>query len=236
VEQAQPAKETTPRAASLGRSRGAATRAKASQPRLAMTLHQIQDHPQARLPSGYGELDRVLGGGIVPGSLVLLGGDPGIGKSTLLLQVANQLAARQRVLYVCAEESGQQVKLRWQRLGAAERGGEKGAAAVGLEERAKGKSGRRQGNTEALDEVDTARAEAVNTQLFLLPEIDLETILMELESLQPTVAIIDSIQALFYNALTSAPGSVSQVRECTSALMQLAKAVKYLVIYRGPCH
>ncbi|PSR14960.1 DNA repair protein RadA, partial [filamentous cyanobacterium CCP3] len=117
VEQAQPAKETAVRASALGRSRGGAIATKSSQPRLAMTLNQIQDHPQARLPSGYGELDRVLGGGIVPGSLVLLGGDPGIGKSTLLLQVANQLAARQRVLYVCAEESGQQVKLRWQRLG-----------------------------------------------------------------------------------------------------------------------
>ncbi len=116
VEQAQPAKETTSaRASALGRSRGTAT--KPSQPRLAMTLGQIEDHPQTRLPSGYGELDRVLGGGIVPGSLVLLGGDPGIGKSTLLLQTADQLSRRMRVLYVCAEESGQQVKLRWQRLG-----------------------------------------------------------------------------------------------------------------------
>ncbi|MBE9136878.1 DNA repair protein RadA [Nodosilinea sp. LEGE 07088] len=224
VEQAQPAKETTARAASLGRSRGAATRAKASQPRLAMTLHQIQDHPQARLPSGYGELDRVLGGGIVPGSLVLLGGDPGIGKSTLLLQVANQLAARQRVLYVCAEESGQQVKLRWQRLGTAERGEGKGATADdSLAVRATGKGSRGKSKTGASEEVETAGIESVNTQLFLLPEIDLETILMELESLQPAVAIIDSIQALYYSALTSAPGSVAQVRECTSALMQLAK-------------
>ncbi len=220
VEQAQPAKETTARASALGRSRGGSTTAKVSQPRLAMTLNQIQDHPQARLPSGYGELDRVLGGGIVPGSLVLLGGDPGIGKSTLLLQVANQLATRQRVLYVCAEESGQQVKLRWQRLGPV------GSEGVGGEgENSKGKKGRgkREEGEEAEEEFEPAGVEVVDSQLFLLPEIDLETILMELESLKPTVAIIDSIQALYYAALTSAPGSVSQVRECTSALMQLAK-------------
>jgi DNA repair protein RadA/Sms len=181
-----------------------------------MTLSQIEDHPQMRMPSGYTELDRVLGGGIVPGSLVLLGGDPGIGKSTLLLQVAHQLATRQRVLYVCAEESGQQVKLRWQRLA---------AATAGAEVAAQGSNGgtsngrKPKGATGAKGAV----SESLDPQLFLLPEIDLETVLMELESLQPKVAIIDSIQALYYGALTSAPGSVSQVRECTSALMQLAK-------------
>ena len=158
-----------------------------AQPRLSLTFKQIQDHPQARIPSGYFELDRVLGGGIVPGSLVLLGGDPGIGKSTLLLQAANQLAKKTPILYVCAEESGQQVKLRSLRLGV---GGE---------------------------------AEGITENLYLLPETNLETILAELESLRPQVAVIDSIQALFYSALTSAPGSVAQVRECTSALMQLAK-------------
>ncbi|MBW4461677.1 MAG: DNA repair protein RadA [Nodosilinea sp. WJT8-NPBG4] len=225
VEQAQPAKETTARASALGRSRGGSTTAKASQPRLAMTLNQIQDHPQARLPSGYGELDRVLGGGIVPGSLVLLGGDPGIGKSTLLLQVANQMAARQRVLYVCAEESGQQVKLRWQRLGPVGKLESDGVGSRGENPKGKTGSGKREERQEEaeLEEFEPAGVEAVDSQLFLLPEIDLETILMELESLKPTVAIIDSIQALYYAALTSAPGSVSQVRECTSALMQLAK-------------
>ncbi|MEM1254308.1 MAG: DNA repair protein RadA [Cyanobacteria bacterium P01_H01_bin.21] len=165
----------------------------ANQPKRAKTFSQIADHPQARIGSGYGELDRVLGGGIVPGSLVLVGGDPGIGKSTLLLQTANQLADRAAVLYVCAEESGQQVKLRSQRLGinVSQGGGKK--------------------------------EESFPELLYLLPETDLETILSELESLRPRVAVIDSIQALFYNQLTSAPGSVSQVRECTSALMQLAK-------------
>jgi len=79
------------------------------QPRVSFKLSQIADQTQSRWPSGYGELDRVLGGGIVPGSLVLIGGEPGIGKSTLLLQVANMLARKDRILYVSAEESGQQV-------------------------------------------------------------------------------------------------------------------------------
>ena len=171
---------------------------KERKPRLAKTFSQIADHPQTRISSGYGELDRVLGGGIVPGSLVLVGGDPGIGKSTLLLQTANQLAERAAVLYVCAEESGQQVKLRSQRLG------------INIGSKS---------SQNSLDITPQASPES----LYLLPETDLETILSELESLQPRVAVIDSIQALFYSQLTSAPGSVSQVRECTSALMQLAK-------------
>lgn len=181
--------ETATRPSMKSRTSTNRSRKAPAQPRLSLTFNQIQDHPQARIPSGYFELDRVLGGGIVPGSLVLLGGDPGIGKSTLLLQTANQLAKETPVLYVCAEESGQQVKLRSLRLG------------VGEGEKAKG----------------------IHENLYLLPETNLETILAELESLRPQVAVIDSIQALFYSALTSAPGSVAQVRECTSALMQLAK-------------
>ncbi len=165
------------------------------QPIAALTLPQITDHPQQRLSSGYSELDRVLGGGIVPGSLVLIGGDPGIGKSTLLLQTANRLAMRYRMLYVCAEESGQQVKLRSQRLGI---GGASGASG-------------------ASDELGSGG------ELYLMPETDLETIIRELEALRPQVAVIDSIQALYFAALNSAPGSVAQVRECTSALMQVAK-------------
>ncbi|MBW4528111.1 MAG: DNA repair protein RadA [Phormidium tanganyikae FI6-MK23] len=160
-----------------------------------LKLDEISEQSQNRLASGYVELDRVLGGGIVPGSLVLIGGDPGIGKSTLLLQTANRLATRYRTLYVCAEESAQQVKLRAHRLGV-------GKQATNEE-------------TELLEQSEGS--------LHLLPEIDLDTILAELESLKPRVAIIDSIQALYYSALTSAPGSVSQVRECTSILMQVAK-------------
>ncbi|MGP1382803.1 MAG: DNA repair protein RadA [Thainema sp.] len=180
------------------RSSGTATataKASPAQPRLAQTLAQIEDHPQARLSSGYEELNRVLGGGLVPGSLVLVGGDPGIGKSTLLLQSANFLAQDFPVLYVCAEESGQQVKLRSQRLG------------IAANLAASANSG----------------ASLAEPNLYLLPETDLDAVLMELESLQPRVAIIDSIQALYFSELNSAPGSVSQVRECTSALMRLAK-------------
>ena len=214
VEQVAPQKEakiarlsTTTRSRSSG-----ATGSTANKPRLAMTLNQIEDHPQMRLPSGFAELDRVLGGGIVPGSLVLLGGDPGIGKSTLLLQMAHQLSAQQRVLYVCAEESGQQVKLRSQRL------------VTSAVSRSDGDSTNPNGRQQKSGpETNEALPEFLDSQLFLLPETDLETVLMELESLQPRVAIVDSIQALYYSALTSAPGSVAQVRECTSALMQLAK-------------
>ena len=175
-----------------------------AQPKASLTLAQISDHPQARLASGYVELDRVLGGGIVPGSLVLIGGDPGIGKSTLLLQTANQLAQHYRVLYVCAEESGQQVKLRAMRLG--------------------GIGNREQGAEEEQPQTPNPKPpNPLDSSLYLLPETDLDMILEELESLQPQVAVIDSIQALHFNALTSASGSVAQVRECTSMLMQFAK-------------
>ncbi|OUV20476.1 MAG: DNA repair protein RadA [bacterium TMED88] len=126
-------------------------------------------------------MDRVLGGGVVPGSLVLVGGDPGIGKSTLLLQSASVMANRLSVLYVSAEESAQQVKLRWLRLG---------------------------GESEGLQ---------------LLAETDLELVLEELEALRPDLAIIDSIQALHDANLSSAPGSVAQVRECAASLQRLAK-------------
>lgn len=155
--------------------------------RQSQTFSEIASDRQTRFSSGYGEFDRVLGGGLVPGSLVLIGGDPGIGKSTLLLQSANALTHEHRVLYVSAEESAQQIKLRATRLGMND-------AAKTPEER-----------------------------LYVLPETDLELVLQEISSLRPQVAVIDSIQRLFFAALNSAPGSVPQVRECTSALMQLAK-------------
>ncbi|MGA1410123.1 MAG: DNA repair protein RadA [Prochlorotrichaceae cyanobacterium] len=168
-----------------------------STPRLSRRLEQIVDYPQQRLPSGYGEFDRVLGGGIVPGSLVLIGGDPGIGKSTLLLQVARHLSEHLSLLYVCAEESGQQVKMRWQRL------------------------------------QEQSPATAFPPHLYLLPEVELEKITVELESLKPTIAVIDSIQAIYFATLNSAPGSVSQVRECTSALMRLAKQLEIALLIVG---
>jgi DNA repair protein RadA/Sms len=163
-------------------------------PRRSEPIAAVGDRPLQRLGSGYGELDRVLGGGLVPGSLVLLGGDPGIGKSTLLLQSAQAMAARHSVLYVSAEESAQQVKLRWRRL--AEEQGEL---------------------------TPVAQENAGGPGLQLLAETDLELVLQELEALRPAVAVIDSIQALHDGELGSAPGSVAQVRECAAALARIAK-------------
>lgn len=172
---------------------------KPAQPQAALTFSQIRQENQARFPSGYGELDRVLGGGVVPGALILIGGDPGIGKSTLLLQVAFQLAQRlPRILYVSAEESGQQIKLRASRLGVTQ-------------------------GVEKVTEGGTTATDGERENLYVLSETNLEDILRELDTLQPQVAIIDSIQNLYFPALASAPGSVSQVRECTGLLMQVAK-------------
>lgn len=169
------------------------------QPRRSESIQAVGERPLQRLASGYAEFDRVLGGGLVPGSLVLLGGDPGIGKSTLLLQSACAMAGRAPVLYVSAEESAQQVKLRWRRLARMEElGGGDPAAAAGGEPVAAG-------------------------DFQLLAETDLELVLQELEALRPAVAIIDSIQALHDAELASAPGSVAQVRECAAALARIAK-------------
>jgi DNA repair protein RadA/Sms len=170
------------------------------QPRRSEPIHAVGERPLQRLSSGYGELDRVLGGGLVPGSLVLVGGDPGIGKSTLLLQSARSMAGRASVLYVSAEESAQQVKLRWRRLAQAA-----------------------SGDSAAAGDSDADGEPKAGADLQLLSETDLELVLQELEALRPAVAIIDSIQALHDAELGSAPGSVSQVRECAAALARIAK-------------
>ncbi len=134
-----------------------------------------------RTGAGSGELDRVLGGGIVKGSLVLCGGEPGIGKSTLLLQLAKYVSGSGKVLYVSGEESDRQIKLRAERLG------------------------------------------AVSDSLYILNETDLDSIIDAIEVLKPDMVIADSIQTLYSQSLTSAPGSVGQVRECTLKFMELAK-------------
>lgn len=176
-------------------SRSPRNRKQAASVRQSRTFAEISGDHQWRFSSGYQEFDRVLGGGLVPGSLVLIGGDPGIGKSTLLLQSAHQLTRQaHRVLYVSAEESAQQIKLRAERL-----------------------------RMEPVTSTATSPSAPTPEQLFILPETDLELVLEEIASLRPQVAVIDSIQRLFFAALNSAPGSVAQVRECTSALMQLAK-------------
>ncbi len=167
-------------------------------PRRSTPIHQLGAPPLARLDTGFSELDRVLGGGLVPGALVLLGGDPGIGKSTLLLQVAQAMAGHCSVLYVSAEESAQQVRLRWRRLV----------------------------NQTPLPEPQGPEGDGGASSgegLQLLAETDLDRVLEELEALRPAVAMIDSIQALHDPNLSSAPGTVAQVRECAAALQRLAK-------------
>ncbi|MCL2923663.1 MAG: DNA repair protein RadA [Trichodesmium sp. MAG_R04] len=204
------------------------------QPRASFLLSQISDQTLSRMPSGFEELDRVLGGGIVPGSLVLIGGEPGIGKSTLLLQVANQLSSKCRVLYVSAEESGQQVKLRSQRLitnfNEVEVEDKDNVSNIEIDEDLSlNENQESHGNFESIKDSATDSQE----NLFLLPETDLEVILRELESLKPYLAVIDSIQTIYFASLTSAPGSVAQVRECTSALMQVAKRENITLLIVG---
>ncbi|MDJ0796659.1 MAG: DNA repair protein RadA [Calothrix sp. MO_167.B12] len=185
---------------------------KPAKPRASVRFDQISDRQLLRWTSGYGELDRVLGGGVVPGSMVLIGGDPGIGKSTLLLQVSNQLAQQYRILYVSGEESGQQVKLRASRLGVTKLSSEEGNGT----------------NPAPVSEttvppIKSATTDTKSSDLYVLPETNLEEILKEMESLRPNLTVIDSIQTIFFPNLTSAPGSVAQVRECTAALMKVAK-------------
>src|SRR3989344_1419232 len=140
------------------------------------TLSEIEASEVSRTPTGLEELDRVLGGGIVSGGVVLIGGDPGIGKSTLLLQALDALSRQMKVLYVTGEESGAQVALRAHRLG--------------------------------LD----------GSKVRVQAEIQLENIIATLEAEQPSFCVIDSIQTLFSDQLSSAPGSVAQVRECAAHL------------------
>jgi DNA repair protein RadA/Sms len=148
----------------------------------AVPYNEIESQDDVRISSGVTEFDRVLGGGIVPGTLVLIGGDPGIGKSTLLLQVADKLSASGTVvLYVSGEESERQIKLRGERL-----------------------------SIQASD-------------LYLLPETNLENIFHEVERLKPGAIIVDSIQTVFSSFIESAPGSVSQVREVAHQFLLLAK-------------
>lgn len=147
----------------------------------AVPLTQVRADNAKRVSSGMGELDRVLGGGIVGGSTVLLGGDPGIGKSTLLMQAADKLSLLGTVLYVSGEESASQLKLRAERLG-------------------------------------------VSSDILILAETDISVIEAETLRVKPAYLIIDSIQTMYCGELTSAPGSVSQVRESTAFLTRIAKA------------
>ena len=144
-------------------------------------FHEISSEKISRFSSGFKEFDRVLGGGIVPGSIVLLGGEPGIGKSTIVLQSAGIISLNEKVLYITAEESLEQVKIRWERL-----------------------------NQKSID-------------LKIYAETNLSLIIEEIKKIKPSFAIIDSIQAINNDEMESATGSVSQVRNCSSELQNLAK-------------
>ena len=157
-----------------------------------VTLSSVSTDQEDRMQTEIEELDRVLGGGVVPGSLVLVGGDPGIGKSTLLLQGCKRLSDQGRkVLYISGEESLKQIKLRANRMG------------------------------------------TFSDHLLLLCETNLETIRQVIEREHPAVAVIDSIQTMYSEEVTAAPGSVSQVREATNTLMQIAKGLNITIFIVG---
>ncbi|HCF30270.1 MAG TPA: DNA repair protein RadA, partial [Cyanobacteria bacterium UBA11049] len=155
---------------------------KVAKARASLTFDQISDRQLTRWISGYEELDRVLGGGIVPGSLVLIGGDPGIGKSTLLLQVSNQLAQNYRILYVCGEESGQQVKLRASRLGVTNSGN------ISNEDEPEDKPQPQPQTSPSNGHSPAKSGKDAGADLYVLPETDLEEVLREIDSLKPNVA------------------------------------------------
>ena len=154
-------------------------------------LSQVTSDTEIRFSTGMGELDRVLGGGAVAGSLVLVGGAPGIGKSTLLLQICNSLCAGRKVLYVSGEESERQLKLRAVRLGVAPE------------------------------------------ELYILSETRLSDILEAIQDIQPDILIADSIQTLYNEENESAPGSVSQVKDCTMSMMTISKSLGITVFVVG---
>jgi len=157
----------------------------------ARPIAEVTSEGSAPISTGVAEFDRVLGGGLVPGSVTLLGGEPGIGKSTLLLQVLAPMSEGRPVLYVTAEESAQQVRVRAERLG------------------------------------------SLRPTLFLASETSLPHLIGHIDQVAPDVLVVDSIQTVFDPALSSAPGSVAQVRHCTNRLVNLAKARSMSVILVG---
>lgn len=155
-------------------------------------INDIHIGEEVRISTNISEFDRILGGGLVQGSLVLIAGDPGIGKSTILLQTSGELAKNgQKILYVSAEESASQLKLRANRLG------------------------------------------IKSDSLYIYPQTNLESIRQQIEELKPDTVVIDSIQAIYAQSISSSAGSVSQIRECCNILMQIAKTQNITVIVIG---
>ncbi len=166
-----------------------------------MTLDEIPDTQQKRLASNSNEFNQVLGGGVVAGSITLIGGEPGIGKSTLLLQLATGFAATTPVLYVSAEESSEQIKIRARRLGLVSGGN----------------------NDPDGSSLRLQRQEAINN-LLISTENNLENLLEQVREKQPGLIIIDSIQTIYLPEIDSIPGSPTQIRECAANLMRFAKS------------
>ena len=162
-----------------------------SGPSRSLRMEEIGESLLPRIPSGFGEFDRVLGGGFVPGSFVLLGGDPGVGKSTLILQSVSRIAGKRKVLYAAGEESPEQIRMRYDRL--RQSGGD----------------------------------------LHLLPETDLESIVREVALLKPDLLVVDSIQTISMGSMGLATGSVGQLREAASLLLELAKRSGVTVLVIG---
>jgi len=162
------------------------------------SIGDVSSDAEDRINLPIGEFARVLGGGIVPGSIVLIGGDPGIGKSTLMLQMAMEMAATKRVLYVSGEESERQIKMRATRLVGAQRDDQSSKSSQGS-------------------------AVPLPKNLLLVTETNLEIILNHVNEVKPDLLIVDSIQTTYLSNMDSSAGSVSQVRECSSQLRELAK-------------
>ena len=176
----------------LSRNNGKSARSTGFASRKACPVTELESDAEIRFPTGMRELDRVLGSGAVKGSLVLVGGAPGIGKSTLMLQICSKLCEFSKVLYVSGEESEHQLKLRAKRL----------------------------------------RVESNN--LYVISETALGDLLECVSTEKPDILIVDSIQTLYNDALDSPAGSISQVKDCTMALMQLAKGQGISVFVIGP--
>ena len=155
------------------------------------SLNSVEAKESPRISTGVGELDRVLGGGLVKGSLVLLGGEPGIGKSTLILQICNQIKGEGKGFYVSGEESAQQIKIRADRLG------------------------------------------IQNEDILFLGETDIDVISDEISQIKPKLVIIDSIQTMYSDEISSAAGTVSQVREITARIMKICKQQEITTIIIG---
>ena len=178
--------ESLPQKSAITGRRKTATAARAAVP-----LSELSASEEERYHTGMSEFDRVLGGGIVKGSLVLISGEPGIGKSTILLQICQHLGQALKILYVSGEESGRQIKLRASRLG-------------------------------------------VNSEnLYILTETDIQIVIEQIREQKPNLVMIDSIQTMNFTDLNSSPGSVTQVRECTNAIMRAAKLLEIPVLIVG---